>query len=909
MTQITSTGGRAPHTANLDNTHIHDCNYDETQDESKVLTLANHFVSSFEGFDQPRGTSTPISPSPLLSRPDDLRADLPDGMAVDNHTKSLHSLGRNRVPNEASAVISTGHGLLPPRKKEQFSEMNLFCAYSSTPPSFDPSMPLTYIHRSAVLALPCPDVQVQIPPYPSPQVHIPIPPYPSPHTPTPTPSTAASAHEPTNLSSSSSPTALRAPARPQEKSANTQHTPKEFTQVAAKQIDNSELIQEVSKPADMQEPDEPFHPATLGDSALPSPPQKPQQPTIDNHLFGAAATPLCMRALEAAHRTLSPEFISKHTLQQRGNIWHHASGAIYIPEQFQEACCYYYHFSKYGLHQSAQKMLSRMRLLCWWPSINKYVNEYVAMCLACTRRMPLPARQTLGDLITTRPALIVAIDGYGPFVYRGVTYTALTIIDHYSKWAEVVAWPQTACVTARIIWAAFLRHWLALWGCPLELLSDNASILTSAYIEEQCSALNIHKRRSTSYHPQANGMIESWHRVLKRGLLSGQQHELTLSEALATTLFTYRTTPHDSTGQTPMYLHVGYDALLPGLQDLGLTQPQPPINERMNVLNEIRKLTWHTISSRVVARQTNKRQKAQHPALKVGDLVVCKWRPSELRWRNAMHGGPKLAPKWSEPRRIIEIHGRSQARLVVQSIWFNTPPNEMSLHDVRPIPAMPHPSALLANLKYIIHSLENHCVLTPRTPSPLPISQALLNHLREPQHENRTLAQVESVAGSAATASEKALWPVHAACVQEGKEAHTKASIIPSSMLGQASSKKEARPARAESGQEETLKEMLKLHTNKPVVQAPSPYHSPLFPNLERLSQRQRTTPEEAAQASSSQAENLKDSSIQGKKAAMNSETFPSPFLPFPDKPNYTHESSQKAPKLARVEATFSFSW
>eukprot|EP00918_Siedleckia_nematoides_P004890 GHVU01010801.1.p3 GENE.GHVU01010801.1~~GHVU01010801.1.p3 ORF type:complete len:215 (+),score=31.11 GHVU01010801.1:718-1362(+) len=213
-------------------------------------------------------------------------------------------------------------------------------------------MPLTYIHRSAVLALPCPDVQVQIPPYPSPQVQVPIPPYPSPHAPTPTPSTTASSHAPPNPSSSSSPTSLRASARPQAKSANRKPQQKEMNQPAPKQIANSELIQKVSNQANMQELDEPFHPAALGDSPLPPPPQTPQHITIDNQLFGAAATPLCMRAIEAAHRTLSPEFISKHTLQQRGSIWHHSSGAIYIPEQFREACCYYFHFSKYGLHQS-----------------------------------------------------------------------------------------------------------------------------------------------------------------------------------------------------------------------------------------------------------------------------------------------------------------------------------------------------------------------------------------------------------------------------------------------------------------------------------------------------------------------------------------------------------------------------
>eukprot|EP00918_Siedleckia_nematoides_P040460 GHVU01087859.1.p1 GENE.GHVU01087859.1~~GHVU01087859.1.p1 ORF type:complete len:711 (-),score=64.63 GHVU01087859.1:235-2367(-) len=454
-------------------------------------------------------------------------------------------------------------------------------------------------------------------------------------------------------------------------------------------------------------------------------------PMIDNCLHSPSSLPLHLKNIEAAHAHIEEEFITKHKLQKYDNLWHTTTGSIFIPSEFREACMYFFHFSKYGVHMSATKMFHRMKHLCWWPGMEAQLTLYVYSCLACTRYLPKPSRQNLGTLATSRPALIVAIDGYGPFTYAGIEYTALTIIDHYTKYAEVVAWLRTTSVTAQLIWAAFYRYWIALWGCPVALLSDNATVLESEYIHNQCAQMNIRKIRSTSYHPQSNGMIESWHRTLKAGLLAGTANDLTLTEALASTLFAYRTTPHDSTGQTPMYLHVGYDALLPGYQQLALTQSQPPHPERMNALNEIRKLTLHTISSRVIARERNKRAKQKHPTFKVGDLVVCRWRPAEIRWRNELFGGAKFAPKWSEPRRITNISGSPPARLTLSSVWFSTNLHEISIHDTRSLSNPSYESVLRENLRYVIASLTRHTEAITHHPAPPLRPNVLAEHQKE----------------------------------------------------------------------------------------------------------------------------------------------------------------------------------
>lgn len=139
--------------------------------------------------------------------------------------------------------------------------------------------------------------------------------------------------------------------------------------------------------------------------------------------------------------------------------------------------------------------------------------------------------------------------------------------------------------------------------------------------------------------------------------------------------------------------------------------------------------------------------------------MLCKWRPTELRWRNALYGGPKLAPKWSEPRRILQITGTPPARIKLQSAWYATPPMEASIHDVRLIPAFSHPSYLQANLKYVISSLDNPCANAHRDPSILPLSQAMNNMLPKQMNEQIGSEIALQRPPRVASEAEDKLWP------------------------------------------------------------------------------------------------------------------------------------------------------
>eukprot|EP00918_Siedleckia_nematoides_P096962 GHVU01212662.1.p1 GENE.GHVU01212662.1~~GHVU01212662.1.p1 ORF type:complete len:448 (-),score=61.19 GHVU01212662.1:659-1930(-) len=219
--------------------------------------------------------------------------------------------------------------------------------------------------------------------------------------------------------------------------------------------------------------------------------------------------------------------------------------------------------------------------------------------------------------------------------------------------------------------------------------------------------MGIEKIESSPYHPQSNGMVESWHRVLKRGLavLSGSSYSL--ERATATILLVYRTTPHSSTGQTPSFLATGSHPTLPGLQCLEPGVEREEAANRPRELELLRAQAHHHVCLRLQARRqfAPKQGRGKVDEYAVNDVVLCRWTPAEIRERNLVFGGAKLAPTWSEPRQVIEVLGGGR-QLRVQSLWLRTPPRVISAHDVCKVPAETDEHARRANLKYILESVK-----------------------------------------------------------------------------------------------------------------------------------------------------------------------------------------------------------
>ena len=114
------------------------------------------------------------------------------------------------------------------------------------------------------------------------------------------------------------------------------------------------------------------------------------------------------------------------------------------------------------------------------------------------------------------PFEVTSMDITGPYVWtpRKNKYL-LTFIEHFTKYAEAIPTSDQSAETCARVYASQIvtRH-----GTGSKLITDQGRAFMSAFFQETCKILGIHKVNTTSYHPSSNGMIERLHSTLHTGL-------------------------------------------------------------------------------------------------------------------------------------------------------------------------------------------------------------------------------------------------------------------------------------------------------------------------------------------------------------------------------------------------------
>ena len=100
-----------------------------------------------------------------------------------------------------------------------------------------------------------------------------------------------------------------------------------------------------------------------------------------------------------------------------------------------------------------------------------------------------------------------------------------------------------------------LRMIFSRFGLPETLVSDNGPQFASEDFRSFCKLNGIHHILVAPYHPSSNGMAERAVQKFKQSFkkLTGG----TVEQRLARLLFTYRLTPHSTTGRSPAELMLG----------------------------------------------------------------------------------------------------------------------------------------------------------------------------------------------------------------------------------------------------------------------------------------------------------------------------------------------------------------
>lgn len=148
---------------------------------------------------------------------------------------------------------------------------------------------------------------------------------------------------------------------------------------------------------------------------------------------------------------------------------------------------------------------------------------------------------------------------------------ALVMTNVFSKYTVAIA---TSDQRASTVVNVLMKEWFFRFGVRIH--SDQGRNFESALIGQFCQLYGVVKSRTTPYHPEGNGQCERF-----KATLHNLQQTLPTSQkrdwpaCLPHVLFSYNTTPHYGTGESPFFLMFGREPRLP--TDFLLGSIQEPV--------------------------------------------------------------------------------------------------------------------------------------------------------------------------------------------------------------------------------------------------------------------------------------------------------------------------------------------
>ena len=153
-----------------------------------------------------------------------------------------------------------------------------------------------------------------------------------------------------------------------------------------------------------------------------------------------------------------------------------------------------------------------------WPSMRSDVTRWARECLACQRaKVTKHTVPPIGEFTVPNKRFDhVNIDLVTLPPSNGFRYL-LTIVDRFTRWPVAV---PLADVSAQSVLDGFSYGWIQTFGVPSTISSDRGTQFTSEIFRQFTSTWGINTIQTTPYHPEANGLVERFHRRLKEALLA-----------------------------------------------------------------------------------------------------------------------------------------------------------------------------------------------------------------------------------------------------------------------------------------------------------------------------------------------------------------------------------------------------
>ena len=172
-----------------------------------------------------------------------------------------------------------------------------------------------------------------------------------------------------------------------------------------------------------------------------------------------------------------------------------------------------------GGHFGVEKILARIKQRFWWPSLKTSVEKHIANCDRCAARSTAGIKRKAElQIFSVHGAFrTMAADVLGPALLatKSRARYILVMSDLFTKYAVTVA---SQDMTAATVANAIIDEWIMIFGAPDVIHTDQGSNFNSELMQDICRIFMIEKTRTTPYHPQGNGQVERFNRVIADAL-------------------------------------------------------------------------------------------------------------------------------------------------------------------------------------------------------------------------------------------------------------------------------------------------------------------------------------------------------------------------------------------------------